>query len=344
MPTPPPRYKIAQASKKGGQAEVLFCKDLNLDRLVAIKYMTSRHADEIRAFQAIKSKHVVQIYDYLTDSGQVGIVLEYIDGTDLDKLVAKKIDDKEIVNLLYQLACGVCDIHDHGHIHRDLKPHNIRVDSEGILKIFDFGLSREVGKDDHTVGFRGTHGYAAPELYQAGKIQLSKEVDIYAFGAIAWQMCAKSLPTALLKLPPTAAKSLSTVSSLPPSICSLVDACLSVTPGSRPNMQTIKDVLAKYLVQNQHTATFVVNYNGFSSVTLSATKRSVSVGKTNLGSFEVHYDGMDFHIRNITGAVFLNNTAVTSDLILPKACVIALGADRSRAFVSYDISHPEVVL
>ena len=84
-----------------------------------------------------------------------------------------------------QIASGIADIHDVNVIHRDVKPANMKIDNEEILKIIDFNLARDV-KDGKTHGFVGTRGYAAPEQYSASVAVFGLEVDVYALGVVAW--------------------------------------------------------------------------------------------------------------------------------------------------------------
>ncbi len=128
-------------------ATVFMCTDSVLERSVALKVMpnssnTRRLKDELNALFKIRSKHVVQVYDVCVDDNNVGIIQEYVDGKDLFSEDLAPTDCKNYLQMLWQISSGISDIHDEGLIHRDIKPNNMKIDREGILKIFDFGLAQ----------------------------------------------------------------------------------------------------------------------------------------------------------------------------------------------------------
>lgn len=162
---------------------VLPCKDLTLQRDVAIKVIHGathrrRMLDELSALAKMRSKHVVQVYDVLQPSrDEIGIVQEFISGVDLFDEGASPDDTTGFYKQIWQIASGISDIHALGVIHRDIKPNNMKIDSEGVVKIFDFGLARDEGPSAATMGFVGTRGFAAPELYR-GPVRFTKAVDV----------------------------------------------------------------------------------------------------------------------------------------------------------------------
>ncbi|MFY8063009.1 MAG: protein kinase domain-containing protein, partial [Usitatibacteraceae bacterium] len=145
------RYQTKGGPLVGGMAAVYPCMDIVLERQVAIKIMPGsahrrRVRDELEALLKLRSKHVVQVYDVLNHAeGDLAIVQEFIDGLDLfdDKLAPSSLDG--YLKLLWQIASGIADVHELGVIHRDIKPNNMKVDPEGVIKIFDFGLARDEG-------------------------------------------------------------------------------------------------------------------------------------------------------------------------------------------------------
>jgi serine/threonine protein kinase len=189
MPLIANRYEPTGNATWGGMGELNECEDKNLSRKVMLKRVFkpsdfSRLLDEQKALIKLRSKHVVQLLDVVTfrwkTTDVTCLVLEFIEGTDLDKLSFEP--DAGFRKLLWQIASGITEIHKAGVIHRDIKPQNIRRDTNGVVKIFDFGLARETGKDDKTQSISGTLGYMAPELYGTSTISFSPGVTVIDHG------------------------------------------------------------------------------------------------------------------------------------------------------------------
>lgn len=351
----PPRYVPTGQVLAGGMGEVLICQDTSLEREVAIKFIQDvrdqrRLFDEIAALQKIRSKHVVQIFDVFLNEvdRRIGVVQEYISGNDLVSFAEREsISLNEYLKVLYQIASGISDIHAQGLIHRDIKPNNMKFDQSNIIKIFDFGLARFSGRNDSTLGFAGTYGFAAPELYRSGIVPFTKAVDTYAFGIIAWYLSGIEVPKNLLKQPPNLTNILSFSSlplEIPEPLVNLLDRTLAEDLNHRPSMSDIRDLLRNYLLRDKHRALLVYRNNTY---ILEKAKRLVRLDVPNAGSLHVRYDGLNFLIDFVNGAVFVNNQAVQQGQFLPKNCVITLGdpsLKAKRIFITFDISNPEVVL
>lgn len=352
----PDRYVPTGQKFRGGMGEVLICTDRNLDRDVAIKFIQNvtdqpRLLDEIDALQKIRSKNVVQIFDVSVNEGstrRIGIVQEYIPGDDLMSFLEKKtLARDQYLKIIYQIASGISDIHLQGLIHRDIKPNNMKFDEENILKIFDFGLSRFTGKNDSTLGFRGTQGFAAPELYQSGFVSFTSAVDTYAFGVTALHLSGAEIPQSLSKIPPdfTNLPSFASLSiNIPDRLAKMLDLTLSEDPVNRPAMTEVRDLIGKYLLFGKHRALVMKGTNEY---ILEKVNQVVKLDSPNYGSLSIKYDGLDFLIESVSGAIFVNNQSVYQGQALPKDCVITIGspsAGGSRLFITFDISNPEVVL
>jgi eukaryotic-like serine/threonine-protein kinase len=351
----PLRYVPTGRVLTGGMGEVLICEDRSLEREVAIKFIQNvgdqrRLFDEIAALQKIRSKHVVQIFDVFLNEAdrRIGIVQEYISGDDLVSFAEKEPKSlNEYLKILYQIASGISDIHTQGLIHRDVKPNNMKFDQSNIIKIFDFGLARFSGRNDSTLGFAGTPGFAAPELYRSGLVPFTSAVDTYAFAITAWYLSGTKIPEPLLRRPPDFTDTLRFSSlplKIPDPIANLLDRILIEDINSRPSMSDITNLLGKYLLKDKHRA--LLGY-GKDTYILSKARRLVKLDVQSYGSLHVRYDGLDFLIDFVDGAVFVNNQVVQRGQVLPKDCVITLG-DSSRGadriFITFDISNPEVVL
>ena len=346
------RYQFDGNYISGGMATVLPCQDKVLSRNVAIKIMPGaaserRIRDEVSALLKMRSKHVVQIYDiFPTENEGLAIVQEFISGFDLfDKRLFPKTKG-EYLRLLWQMASGLADIHDLKIIHRDIKPNNMKVDNEGVLKIFDFGLARDEGEGASTMGFVGTPGFAAPELY-ADNPKFTAAVDVYAFGASALYLAMGDLPSDLKYRPPKldANDFFEEIRfDLRDELRSSLSSCLSKSPKNRPPMKEVRDLLAKNILHDTHRA--LVVFDGKSTF-LNGKNRSVSLNAHGLGQIKIQYDGFDFRAVEISGEVFINNRAVSNNFAIPGACVVTLGAHEKknqRKYITFDLSHPEIVL
>jgi serine/threonine protein kinase len=355
----PSRYtpRDTEDFDSGGMSSAVLCDDGHLARPVVIKslkeYVNQRRIlDELQALQGIRSKHVVQVYDVITESdGSIGaIVEEFIPGDELTTVKPPQSSD-EFCRLAYPIARGIAHIHAHGIIHRDIKRQNMKFDAEGCLKIFDFGLARRDDPEDaSTIGAWGTPGYMAPELYQAdaaGKVSFSSAIDIYAYGATMLALMRGSLPREMRQQPPKlpcADADFSAYSFIPSDLAQLMNATLAIVPSIRPPMAQIADRIGAHLLRDRHRALLISNGQPYE---LHSKRRKVQLSVAGRGSADIAYNGLEFFITALSGNVAINNMAVTVGHRLPGSCVIALG-DASlgtrRTFITVDVSHPEVML
>lgn len=343
------RYEPTGNASWGGMGEVHECNDLHLSRKVMLKRVKRvsdfrRLMDEKKALLLLRSKHVVELldvveYDYMGDV-EKGLILEKIEGTDLQE--ASFSADAEYIRVLWQIASGIADIHEAGVIHRDIKPQNIRRDTSGTIKILDFGLAREIGKDDRTRTIIGTPGYMAPELRGDKTIPLTPAIDVYAFAVTALSLLkddaaqrlagsAPSVPTGSLKsvLPDEAT-------------AEILERALSPSPIARPSMAEIRDVLARQLLRDRHRAWIIKDGATYE---LSAASRNVNL-KTSVGSVQINYDGFKFKVTSVTGEVYINNKRVVPGSEMLSACVITFGSSSGgvRAFLTFDVARPEALV
>jgi serine/threonine protein kinase len=350
----PARYVSLNKSLDGGQGIVHLYHDTYLERMVAVK-MLHNVADydallkEINARGKIKSKHVAEIFDCITDgSGKPhALILEYVPGDALfeNGNHPAAIDGRHL--LLYQLASGLAEIHAANVIHRDIKPSNMKVDGAGVLKIFDLGIANLDAVNAYTIGGAGTLVFGAPELYSS-PTKLSAAADIYAIGVIAWKLYFDNYPAALLEVPPqTGTAVLPAIGSVVPELGAvglLIDRALSITPSHRPSAIEFRDTLAEKLTFGRHRG--VISLSG-KSHELKAPGKGTNVTYGTVGQIGVMYDGARFIVKSAQGAVFVNNVAVTIGSDIPHCCVITIGdasLKNQRAFIPFNASHPEVVL
>lgn len=353
----PARFKkIGPPFSGGGMSTAFLCHDRHLNRNVLVKALQQgvdqkRILDEVKALSAIRSKHVVQIYDVLKNDSDavIALVEELLSGDDLNAAIPIKNSDT-FLRHVYAVACGLADIHAVGVVHRDIKPNNMKIDAEGCLRIFDFGLSRTDGVDSETIGTIGTPGYIAPELCVPPheKVNFTSAVDVFAFGSTALKLIRGRLPADLRAIPPKLPSADADFARqtlvLPPTIAAILNQCLEKEPANRPTMEEVRGIVGSHLLYGQHKATMIVDDTVHY---LEQVGQSVKLSAGSKLSVDVIYDGYDFIATNVLGDVYINNMSITPPHSFPGACVITLGAPNlgnSRRFITFDVTHPEVVL
>ena len=340
------RYEPTGNAAWGGMGEVNECIDQNLGRKVMLKRVfklsdMTRLMDEQKALIKLRSKHVVQLLDVIkfqwNSQELTCLVLEHIDGSDLDKLSFSP--DPAYQKVLWQIASGLADIHRAGVIHRDIKPQNIRMDKFGIVKIIDFGLAREAGIDAKTKSNTGTIGYMAPELYGSATISFSSAVDTYAFGRTALALLGLTPKVEKPKAVPKGSL-VAIFKTMNPAIASAIESCLEMSPSDRPHMSDIAALLGQDLIRDRHRASIV--QDGSQVFQLHAQNRAATISSA-VGKITIQYDGLKFFIASVTGDVFVNNRPAQPGSAMLSSCVITIGTQgSSRAFLTFDVSNPEV--
>ncbi len=345
----PDRYQLTGVSNGGGMGDIYECTDTHLKRLVVVKTLKDgeearRLLDEIKALLKLRSKHVVQLYDVITVTegllNKTALVLEHIEGRDLR--VGSVASGEEHLNTLWQIASGLVDIHSEGVIHRDIKPNNIRVDADHVIKILDFGLARDTGADAKTLSIIGTPVYMAPELWKNSSVSFDQAIDVYAFGVMALTLINAQIPEELKQRPPIplATGTLKGIfTDMPSDVIEVLEKCISNEPKSRPTMRTVESILRRYLLQYKHRALLIL---GNKTHEINVRKPSANITIGTIGTIGIHYDGLQFKVTNRTGTVFVNNMVININDELPKCCVITFG-QTNRRFVTFDVSNPEVM-
>jgi len=204
-----PGYKILGELGKGAMATVFKARQLSLDRLVAIKvlprkFMTNpqfveRFYAEGRAAAALNHPNIVQAYDV----GQAGdyhyFVMEYVEGrTVYDDIVRhKRYKEEEAIDVVMQVAEALLHAHQRGLIHRDVKPKNVMITKEGVVKLADMGLARAISDKEAAEAEAGkafgTPYYISPEQIR-GEINIGPPSDVYSLGATLYHMVTGSVP------------------------------------------------------------------------------------------------------------------------------------------------------
>ncbi|WP_374275065.1 serine/threonine-protein kinase [Brevundimonas sp.] len=334
----------------GGMSETMLCHDSNLQRDVVFKTLKAgtsqkRILDELAALSAIRSDHVVQVLDVIRDSSGtiVGFIEEYVSGDDLSHANLNTFEDA--LPILLAISSGIADIHSHGRLHRDLKPDNMKIDVNGTLKIFDFGLSKSSGSGG-TTNFYYSPGFTPPEAFKKNTVGLheySESVDVYAFGAIAlWMLNNGKLPSCMEDLPavaPDPPVDFTAISlSCPVTVSNILSKCLHPVPGERPAIHEVSRLLARELKKGTHRLTLTTDTEIH---VIDAARHRIPI-RFEGALVEISYDGYDFFVSNVAGDVSINNMRVQSGWLITGSVVIVLAGNGKRAFVTADASHPEI--
>jgi serine/threonine protein kinase len=200
-------YQILEKLGEGGMGVVYKAQDTKLDRFVALKFLPAqlqssdqdkaRFVQEARAAAALSHPNVCSVLDIQEHSGQMFIVMEYVDGQTLRQKMAG-LSLKQAVDIGVQVAEGLAAAHEKGIVHRDIKPENIMVRKDGIAQIMDFGLAKlrstnsaitRLTKQGSTVG---TAGYMSPEQVQGQ--DADHRSDIFSLGVLLFEMITGQLP------------------------------------------------------------------------------------------------------------------------------------------------------
>jgi eukaryotic-like serine/threonine-protein kinase len=247
------RYELVRPLGHGAMATVDLTHDVELDRPVALKRLAEnlardeelrrRFLREARLAARLSHPNVVRVFDVGEDDGRPFIAMEYVEGETLSELIARRgrLPATEAAALGLQMCSGLAAAHAAGLVHRDVKPQNLLLGTDGVLKLGDFGIA--VGPEGTRLTLAGTvlgtAGYLAPE--QARGEQVTAAADIYAVGAVLYEL--------LTGEPSRTAGSLAELGSedgfwspdlaarapdAPPELVAAVTACLSFSPEDRP--------------------------------------------------------------------------------------------------------------
>ena len=184
-------YEVIEKIGEGGMAGVFLARDCRLNRHVALKVLLkgdsnlSSLINEARSLARVNHINVVHVYDVIELTGGMVIVMEYVQGMCLHHLILKpnqSLQDK--VDVLLQMARGIQAIHQAGIIHSDLKPSNVIVADNGIVKILDLGIAQQAD-DRKALPAYGTCLYASPE--QLENKPLSYQSDLFSYGIVAFE-------------------------------------------------------------------------------------------------------------------------------------------------------------
>jgi len=198
------KYRILSLIGRGGMGTVYEALDPVLQRTVALKTMPAdagdstevraRFAREAQAAGGLRHRNIVTVYDVGEERGQPYIAMEYVAGTDLEKVIQERrpLALEWKIDVLRQVCEGLAHAHRSGIVHRDIKPANVRVSVEGEVRIVDFGIALFQSSGMGRTGHVGTPHYMAPE--QVAGRPVDSRSDIFSVGAVAYELLAYRKP------------------------------------------------------------------------------------------------------------------------------------------------------
>jgi len=263
-------YEIRSPLGAGGMGEVYRAHDSRLNRVVAVKILSSSFAhdpERLRRFQqearvvaALNHPNILAVYDFGENDGSLYMVTEFLEGETLrERLRSGPLLTRKAAEYAQQAACGLAAAHDKGIVHRDLKPENIFVTHDGQVKILDFGLAKLTQLDETVISdsatlalqtepgvLLGTFAYMSPEQVKGQRVD--HRSDLFSFGLVLYEMLAgkrafdgatpvETMGAILTQDPPefTEAKR-----SVPPALNRIVRHCFEKNPQER--FQSAHDV------------------------------------------------------------------------------------------------------
>ena len=198
------RYEIVSKIGTGGMADVYKAMDHKLNRFVAVKVLkpefredatfVKKFRSEAQAAAGLTHPNIVNVFDVGDDEGVYYIVMELIEGITLKEYISKKgkLSVKEATSIAIQVSMGLEAAHSHGIVHRDVKPQNIIISTDGKVKVTDFGIARAASSNTISSNVMGSVHYSSPEQVRGG--YSDEKSDIYSLGITLYKMVTGRVP------------------------------------------------------------------------------------------------------------------------------------------------------
>ena len=199
------RYRVLGRLGVGGMATVYLAEDSSLGRKVALKVMAERYSEdgefverfrrEAQAAARLNHPNIIAVYDRGEADGRPYIAMEYLQGRTLKQVIQAEgpLPPERAIAIAMQVLAGLRYAHEHGVVHRDVKPHNVLVGDDGRIKVTDFGIAHAGDPQMTEVGsIVGTAQYLSPE--QARGRGVGPQTDIYSLGVVLYEMLAGRVP------------------------------------------------------------------------------------------------------------------------------------------------------
>lgn len=199
------RYRILREVGAGGMAKVYLAEDITENELVAVKVLYPQFSQDISFIQrfnreaklasTLTDPHIVRVLDYGADRDLQYLVMEYVEGQELNSKLKEigVFEWRYALEVLDQLATALEHAHSHGVVHRDIKPQNLMLNDDGLVKVLDFGIARIPTLPSLTQsGFIGSPYYASPEQAMGEEVDIRS--DIYSSGIVLYELLSGNIP------------------------------------------------------------------------------------------------------------------------------------------------------
>ncbi|UCE59885.1 MAG: serine/threonine protein kinase [Phycisphaerales bacterium] len=208
-------YELIEEVSRGGQGIVYRARQPGTKREIVVKRllagsfatpaMLRRFEHEVELAASLSHPNIVTVFGIEIIDGQPLLAMEWIDGVPINEWAARgesgRRSPKQIASMMHDVCDAVRHAHQHGVIHRDLKPTNIFVDQSGVPRVLDFGLARPIGTEGEsgrtvtlTEQFVGTPAYASPEHLRSGTTAIDVRADVYSLGLVLYNALTGTLP------------------------------------------------------------------------------------------------------------------------------------------------------
>lgn len=261
-------YNVEELLGEGGMGTVYRATDTLLQRSVAVKILHPHLVRDTTFFERFRNEailsaklnhsNVAVLYNFLRDQNDNFMVMEYVDGMNLEKLLKQNggLPLESVLKILIQTLDGLHHAHEKGILHRDIKPANLMLTREGIIKLMDFGIARMVGSQRLTRADRivGTLEYMAPELLDGS--EPSVQSDLYAIGVLMYELLSSKMPfeastdstliTQILTKKPIPLRN--RIGTLPKKIEDILDTLLNKKPEKRfESAHDLRNILSTFV-------------------------------------------------------------------------------------------------
>ncbi len=294
------RYEVVGRIGTGGMADVYKAKDHKLNRFVAVKVLKQEFRDdtafitkfrqEAQAAAGLAHPNIVNIYDVGEDRGVNYIVMELVEGITLKEYIAKngRLAVREATSIAIQVSQGLEAAHNSGIIHRDVKPQNIIISTDGKVKVTDFGIARATNSNTINTAVMGSVHYSSPEQVRGGYSDAKS--DIYSLGITMYEMLTGHVPfdgdttvsIAIKHLQEEMKSPEAYVPNLPKSTVQIICKCTQKSPDRRyAKMSDLIYDLKESLVNPDGNFVHIVN--------ASNAGHTVKISKKELGAIKEGY-------------------------------------------------------